>query len=84
LRWATVKENTRDRFSTGTAAVSEKDIFEIRKLSKEGQTQRAIAAQFNIHHTSVHAIQHGKQWGWVDDSFDKTISEISNIMKESA
>lgn len=71
LRWATHVENLRDKVVHGTHLQGEKhgaskltsrEVVEIVRLSSEGKTQRAVAAQFGVSKGTVQSIQEGRSW----------------------
>lgn len=73
LRWATTKENHDDkarhgtmghRDNNGNAKLTEKDVFEIRKLKgmmKKGE----IADKFGVSTTTIGKILNNKMWWWL-------------------
>jgi hypothetical protein len=42
--------------------LSNEDVLNIRQLIKDGITQRAIAKQYNVHHSLIGLIKRGKVW----------------------
>jgi hypothetical protein len=42
------------------------DVIEIRRLSKEGKTQREIGDKFGIHRSNVYKINEGEIYAWVE------------------
>jgi len=75
LRWATAKENCLDRRSHGTWARGERvntakltsdDVREIRSRASSGASPKAIAADFDVHVSSVHQILRGDTWKHLD------------------
>lgn len=50
----------------GQAKLSDEEIQTIRRLIAEGQTNIAIAAQFNVHHSTISLIRTGKHWRHIE------------------
>lgn len=73
LRWGTRSENVRDAITHGTcnfspgdrhsfAKITSRKAEQIRELLRDGQTQRAIARQFNVAQPTISAIARGERW----------------------
>ena len=69
----THKDNIQDALKKGrlnppkgenqpTHKLSENDVHTIRKLIKDGQTQRSIAADFGVSHSTIYAINQHRSW----------------------
>lgn len=75
LRWATPKENCRDRIVHGTQTrgqdintnkLTESEVIEIHRMLQEGKRSKiSLARQFNIGNSSIHRIKSGAAWGWL-------------------
>lgn len=74
LRWATPVENQADSLRHGThvrgeqhknSKLSESAVREIRKMSSEGISNRAIAKYYGVSHSLVGNVLHGKAWAHV-------------------
>jgi hypothetical protein len=70
LSWGSAKENAADKIRHGTAKrnISQskftiEQIVEIRSLSQQGNSYKAIAAQFNTCISQIHYIVKGTYWG---------------------
>lgn len=70
----TKTDNNRDRDQKGRTAQGEKigraklkeqDIHQIRKLLKEGVSQRKIAKIFKVHYATISKINTGKHWKYL-------------------
>jgi hypothetical protein len=66
------KENWRDAISHGTASIGQdhaiskltnENVFEIRRMLKEGVAQWVIAEKFNVAQTNISHIHTGRSWG---------------------
>lgn len=73
LEWTTPKENTRHAHNMGLvdSAIGEnasgskltsKQVVNIKKLLKQGVTQKEIAKKYPVTQVSIHKIKHGKTW----------------------
>jgi hypothetical protein len=68
LRWATKEENAADRKLHGTNAEGERSgrailkAEQVRAIRSDKRTQRAIAADYGVAHTTIHAIKSGVNW----------------------
>ena len=71
LRWATTLENQRDRFRHGThnrgeqhpqSKLNATDIERIRDRYRAGQSQTAIARDFQVTKNHIGHVVHGKAW----------------------
>lgn len=47
------------------AVLTNKDVRKIKKLLKQGRTQRFIAEQFDVHYSLISLIKTGKRWSHV-------------------
>ena len=75
LYWATVSENTADKWTHGTmargervgcAVLTEPQIIEIRSRYSVGDvSQRALAREYGVAQSSMWAAIHGRNWGHV-------------------
>ena len=74
LRWATGKENAKDRRAHGrdrlgddspNAKLAAADIPEIFRLANGGMSQRKIARRFSVHQRTITSALHGTTWGHV-------------------
>lgn len=74
LRWATVKENSQDRFMDGTdprgerggnTKLTEREVAEIRQALSEGQKIPKIARKYAVTYQSVRNIAIGRTWRWL-------------------
>lgn len=74
LRYGTPKENAKDQDLHGTRTrgtrqgsnkLSEDDVRELRRLRNEGWPMSLLAKHFGICIANVHAIVHGRTWGWL-------------------
>jgi hypothetical protein len=76
LEYGTHKKNLKDRERHGTIAnirgenqhlakLNARKVIRIRRMLANGKTQRAIAAKFDIHPTTVDNIKSGKSWDWL-------------------
>lgn len=77
LAYGTYQENSQDAIRHGTwnhgtkvpgAKLSDDAVREIRRLHKQGVTQRAIAARFGVDSTTIHAVVHRTAWKHVKES----------------
>lgn len=75
LAWGTKKQNGEDRISHGTrhngerspiSKLTDENVREIRKLSRDGLTQYEIASRFGIVRENVSAILVGRTWKHVE------------------
>lgn len=75
LCWKTHIENMDDKLihgshtrgeKVGTSKLTEDDVRSIRRLCRL-MTQSAVARMYDLDHTTVYGIVHGKRWGWLDD-----------------
>lgn len=77
LEWVTNSENDLHAFEIGLrtvnrgsksnlAKLTEEEVIEIRKLKKNGKTQRNIAKVFDISEGSVSQIVNRKRWAWLE------------------
>lgn len=73
LRWATAVENAADKIAHGTkllgsqlvyAKFTEEQVLEIASL-RGHERQISIARRFNVTSGAIHAIWHGRTWGWL-------------------
>lgn len=70
LKWATHRENMRDKIRHGTSRVgpaklailNDEAVREIRSLLELGEMQRVIAARFGVARTTINNIAIGKTW----------------------
>jgi len=74
LRWGTRKENQEDMVRHGKSArgtkqhmnkLSEKEVRVIRRLVKQGVSQRTAAKRYGVHFGTVSDIITGKNWAWL-------------------
>jgi len=74
LRWATRKENMRDKVRDGTnptgerhggAKLDEQDVIDIRSRVRAGEVQSALAAEFGVSRATVCLLVSGKNWAHV-------------------
>lgn len=79
VRWATSKENHADRVAHGTdpkgeransSKLTEKDVREIRRRAKTGETNWMIARDFDVVAEHIYAIKSRRAWGWLPDEPD--------------
>ncbi|PUZ30959.1 helix-turn-helix domain-containing protein [Staphylococcus arlettae] len=77
LEWCTSSENDLHAFSLGLRSVhkgekcnfaklNSDEVKEIKKLKKEGITQREIAKLFNVSEGNVSQIINGQRWAWLE------------------
>src|SRR5690606_2696925 len=50
----------------GRAKLSEEDVLDIRRLKKEGYSDRYLGPKFGVHPTTISLINTGKKWGWLN------------------
>lgn len=73
LRYATPWENSQDKHIHGTipdrrggrnpgAILTSIQVRSIRRLVKQGKTQRVVAKQFGVHHNTINGIVRGRHW----------------------
>lgn len=76
LEWVTKSENAKHAFRTGLrkptngtingqSKLEDSDILEIRKRVANGETQRKVAADYDISFQHVSDIVNKKRWGWL-------------------
>lgn len=73
LRWATRKENMKDKAVHGTeqrgersglSKLKEMDVRHIRILISRGLTCKEIGERFGVHRRTISDIKRAKTWGW--------------------
>ena len=47
------------------SVLTDKDVRKIKKLLKQGCTQRWIASQFDVHYSLISLINTGKRWSHI-------------------
>lgn len=76
LAYGTYQENSHDAIRHGTwnhgtkvpcAKLTDDDVREIRRLHKQGMTQRELAARFGVNPATIHPIVHGTAWKHVKE-----------------
>lgn len=74
IRWATAKENQRDKVAHGTSnrgerhnhvKLSEADVRTIRALARTLK-QQEIADRFGVHQATISYLLSGRNWGWLE------------------
>lgn len=61
------------------------DVIEIKRMLEEGDlTQKEIADQFEVHHTSVSDINLGKMWSDISADDEKTPKEVVELIMRNA
>lgn len=74
LKWATPIENAQDRKTHGTDAIGQNnpqskllnsDIPKIRKLRKNGLTQKKISEMFGVSRALISDIENGRRWATI-------------------
>lgn len=77
LRWATAKENFRDRVLHGTnicgklhgmAKLTEDQVREIRRRRDAGEEQSVLAKEFGVVQSAISNIVNRKRWSHLDDA----------------
>lgn len=75
LKWGTQKENNHDKKNHGTwiegeminrAVLNEETVKKIRKMSRNGVSQRKIASEIGVSHGTVQAVIEGRTWKHVE------------------
>lgn len=77
LEWTTYSENSKHALRTGlthpakgkntkNGRFSDSDIKNIRGLSKQGKSQRQIAALYQVSKSTIQQILEGRAYSWVD------------------
>ena len=56
------KKRVEERYRNHTSKLTEKQVERIRKLKKQGNTQRSIAKMFGVHESIVSENINGKLW----------------------
>jgi len=76
LEWGSVADNNKDKCEAGKqpkgpdigrAVLNEEKVYAIRKMAAEGLSQRKIASEIGVHHTTVQAVIQKRTWGHVED-----------------
>ena len=76
LSWKTQSENEQDKLMHGThnrgerhvlAKLTDADVLQIRALSRDGKSQRAISKHIGISLANVGRILRGESWAWLKD-----------------
>lgn len=66
-----VAHNYGEKNGRGTAKLTKKDVFEIRKLLQRGLTQKEIAEMFGVVHQTISKIAIGIRWVWLKGAQDE-------------
>ena len=59
------RDNTHSIRPIGPRALCEDDVIAIRKLLKDGYSQRDIAEQYSVNQPTISFINTGRTWGWL-------------------
>lgn len=76
LRYGTRSENHDDQWRHGTmphgsnharSKLTESDVIEIRRRTRDGETGAALAREFGVNKTTICSILKGRVWNWLEE-----------------